>query len=450
MKAPIPAPFGKSYLPYQEKFIRYALGGRGTLLADEMGLGKTIQAIGLINAMPLNRDTGRLDVLIVAPASLVDNWHRELDEWKVPGEIHCDVVTWDGLKRLVSESKPYDLLVVDEAHYGKNPLSGRSQALTAIAPRCGKIVLMTGTPIDGRPIELWPLLRVLDPDTWDPATSRIGVISPEQKKSHPGEGPNFWAYAKRYCGLKKTTFPGKRTRSAWDFSGATNLDELRTKLRRSCMVRRLKSEVLAELPEKRRQIVMLPGGTADDSDLMPGVIELDNYDDVVKMLQADRVKFEEWSKRRSEQAIEKLPYTLEFLDDMLDSIDKVIVFAHHLHVVSTIASHFYGQNPAVITGETTNRQAQVDKFQRDPTCKLFIGTFGAAGVGHTLTAASTVVCVELDPRPAYMSQAEDRAHRIGQKNAVNVYHLVQNGTLCSRLAKILVQKQAVIQKALDE
>jgi SWI/SNF-related matrix-associated actin-dependent regulator 1 of chromatin subfamily A len=104
-----------------------------------------------------------------------------------------------------------------------------------------------------------------------------------------------------------------------------------------------------------------------------------------------------------------------------------------------------------VTGDThvADRGAAVTAFQGDKRCRVFIGSIGAAGVGITLTAASHVIFCELDPVPGKMSQAEDRAHRIGQKNSVLVQHLVMDRTLCARMAKIVVRKQAIIKEALD-
>lgn len=452
----IPVPENRSYLPYQEKFIRYALGGQAadqhTLLADEMGLGKTIQAIGLINAMQAMR------TLIVAPAFLVPNWQHELDDWLVslPGQ-HINVISYHKAEQYQNPVNNWDLLVIDEAHYIKNPLSQRSQILKNVAKTANHLLLLTGTPIENRPIELWPLLQLVAASQFDPPKNRIGIISPQQRKSHPGEGPNFWAFAKRYCGLKKAYFPGRgRGRSAWDFSGATNLPELSKKLRQTCMVRRLKSDVLTDLPAKRRQIIVLPKiKTIDDSDLIPDLNE-DNYSEQVAKLVADKITFETYAKRRHAQALEKMETCFQVISDLLDCTQKLIVFAHHQDVIAKLRDYIRAELPdnenlVTVTGQThvADRGAAVHAFQNDPLCRIFLGSIGAAGVGITLTAAHTVVFVELDPVPGRMTQAEDRAHRIGQKEMVHVIHLVADGSLCARIAKILVKKQDIINQVLD-
>lgn len=443
----IPAPPGKAYLPYQEKGIRYMLGGTGTILADEMGLGKTVQAIGTLNALQA------LNVLIVCPAGLKLNWQNELAEWLVPlprGQaVH--VASYHEAKIYV-EHPEWDLLIVDEAHYIKNPQAQRSQTIKALAKRAKRTILLTGTPIENRPIELWPLLQIACPEKWDPPNPLpVKVMAPESRKTHPGEGPNFWEFARLYCDLKRSYFPARgRQQSAWDFSGASNLDELRAKLRETCMVRRLKKDVLTELPEKTHQVIVLPSKGIDDSALFPEMTE-ENYDRIIRKLTADKAEFAEFSRKRHEQALAMLDEFIKFIEDQLDSSGKIVIFAHHTDVIEGLAEALDPHNPVTIMGSTpmAERDGAVRRFQEDKGCRVFIGAIGAAGVGITLTAASHVIFVELDPVPGRMAQAADRVHRIGQREAVLIQYLVANRSLSARMAKILVKKQKVIGQALD-
>ncbi len=478
MTAPIeiPAPPGKSYLPYQLKAIRYALGARGTILADEMGLGKTVQAIGIINTIPC---TTAAKVLIVCPAGLKSNWLYELEAW-LAGEKHnrdatslynyntkIVVASYYEAERMMTEhcyNKEHmlDVLVIDEAHYVKNPSAKRSQVIEKLAKYSKRVLALTGSPFD-KPIDLWQLLKIVCPEKWCKANPRIEnagyIMHPDRKKTHPGEGPAFWEFALRYCDLKTITYQvdgryGKFTKSALDFSGSSNEIELAARLRNTCMVRRLKADVLPELPPKRRQLIRLET-KVDDNDLLSNLSEL-NYDDAVAELQPGKALFEEWSKRRHEQALAKLDQCLRFIGDVLDEVPKLIVFAHHSDVIEKLRVGIdceFTENAysVAITGATPlqQRQEAIDAFQNDPLCRVIIGSIGAMGVGFTLTAASHEIFVELDPRPMAMNQAEDRAHRIGQKESLLIQHLVADGSLCARIAKILVQKQEVISKVLD-
>ena len=270
----------------------------------------------------------------------------------------------------------------------------------------------------------------------------------------------------RYCGFS-------RNRYGCDTSGATNLDELQEVLRRSVMIRRLKSDVLTELPAKTRQIIEiepdektqrfidaeLDGASKKESvyEELKAEIEIaktkseDEYRNAVTRLrQAMSVSFEELSRLRHDTAVAKIPFVIEYLKERFEEVEKIIVFAWHRDVIDAICSAFPGE-AVHLTGsdKQEDRQAAVDGFQSDPKIKLFVGSITAAGVGLTLTAASLVIFVELDWVPGNITQAEDRAHRIGQKDAVTVQHLVLNGSIDSKMAKTLIAKQEIIEKALD-
>lgn len=445
----IPAPASLEYLPYQRAGIAYAMKRANTMIGDEMGLGKTIQAIGISNADPSIRR-----VLIVCPASLKLNWQREWAKWDVKGltigrvsgrkgelpATDVTIINYDILEQRAAQLKEvsWDLLIADECHALKNPKAKRTQYLlgrresyrvnkktgkkdAAIAPIAAKRrAFLTGTPIVNRPVELWPLVESLDPE---------------------GLGKNFFGYAKRYCGAVQT-------RHGWDFSGASNLPELQDKLRATFMVRRLKADVLKELPPKRRQVVVLEAPDSLDEILQR---EKKAYAEFEKMgLSYDSVAFEAMSKVRAEVAVAKAPFVIEYAKETLEETDKIVIMAHHHEVVDLLAAAF-GAAAVTVDGRTPQdeRQAAVDRFQTDKDCKVFIGTIKAAGVGLTLTAASTVIFAELDWVPGNVTQAEDRCHRIGQTDTVMVKHLVLDGSLDARMVEIIIEKQSVIDRALD-
>jgi SNF2 family DNA or RNA helicase len=456
----IPVPHGLAYLPYQKAGIAYALDRKNVLIGDEMGLGKTVQAIGVINA-----DESIKSVLIVCPASLKLNWKREAEKWLArpmsveiangagfPVRADVVIVNYEqlGKFRAAIDAREWDLLVSDECHYVKNPKAQRTAVLLGkwdkdpakrVEPiKARRRVFLSGTPMINRPIELWPILHAIDP--W-------------------GLGKNKMRFALRYCDAHQGGY-------GWDFTGASNLGELQTKLRASVMVRRLKTDVLKELPAKRRQVIPLQPQDAATRAL----IERENaitrrveaarkaleasanpadYERAVAMLQeAEKVAFTEMAAVRHDVAVAKLPQVIEHVADTLENVDKLIVFAHHLDVLAGLKDAF-GAAAVVLTGETPlpARQAAVDAFQTDPEIKVFVASIKAAGVGITLTAASTVVFAELDWTPGGMSQAEDRAHRIGQQNSVLVQHLVLDGSFDQRMAETIVEKQAVLDAGLD-
>lgn len=454
----IPAPPGLAYLPHQIKCIRFCMGARGTIVADDMGLGKTIEAIGVINATTggVRND---LNVVIICPAFLRMNWHNELDAWMV-NSCKVSVISYHQAGNLALDARvdgfdPIDILIVDEAHYIKNPESNRTQDVELIAKYAKRVLLLTGTPMENRPIELWPLLKIACPEHWNQSVDWPVYVKITDRKAFANEGPSFWEYAERYCGLKYVTYTSRGSeRKALDYGGASNLDELAKRLRSTCMVRRLKKDVLHDLPDKRRQLIVLES-KVDDSDMFPNLDD-DSYFDVLDKLKSDKVLFSDWSRRRHEQGLAKVDTALRFIGDVLDEVPKLIVFAHHKDVIAKLVAGLeceVGSDEKVvsITGgiQMLARQIAVDAFQNDPKVRVIVGSIGAMGVGFSLTAASHVIFVELDPVPGRMTQAEDRPHRIGQKESILVQHLVSDGSLCARMARICVRKQVVLSRVLD-
>jgi len=174
-------------------------------------------------------------------------------------------------------------------------------------------------------------------------------------------------------------------------------------------------------------------------------------DAVAAMHRFDTYSFEEIARARKEVAIAKVPAFIDYATDVIESEGKVVIFAHHLEVVSALMEGFKEFNPVRVTGDDSveDRQIAVETFQNDLNCHVIIGTIGAMGVGLTLTAASTVIFCEMSWVPAEMSQAEDRCDRIGQHYPVNVIHVVLDGSIDQHLAEVLIEKQNIADAALD-
>lgn len=479
----IPVPAGLAYLPYQRGGIAYAMARESTLVGDEMGLGKTIQALGLINA-----DSTIRNVLIVCPASLRLNWRREAEKWLVrsfrihvveaagaaPADAEIVILNDERLKGAHGKAlldslmaRSWDLLVVDEAHRLKDPRTQRAEILLGfedrktgtrtpgLADRARRKLFLTGTPLPNRVKELWPLVHA----------------------AAPIEFGNFFSFAKRYCDAhQEQVGHGRWAKMVWNFDGSSHLDELQTRLRASCMVRRLKRDVLTELPPKRRQVVILPTNGAAravaaereaweaqeemlttlraEVELAAASGDEAAYRSAVGALDAaGKVAFEEISARRHEVELAKVDAVVEHVNDVLDTLEtrKVVVFGWHKDAIAATVAGLGAERCRVITGDTPmeDRQAAVDAFQTDAGVEVIIGTIGAMGVGLTLTASCTVLFQSLSWVPSDVSQAEDRCHRIGQKASVNVQHLVLDGSLDARMAQVIVEKQDVADRALD-
>jgi len=330
------------------------------------------------------------------------------------------------------EKQDWDLIIVDEAHYCKSVRAQRTKMIVGgrdtktrkdLKPLSGRRwMFLTGTPIMDRPLDLWPMLTVLDPK---------------------GLGRRFWDFTSRYC-------PPRHTRWGLRYDRTRNLDELHDKLRDGIMIRRLKSEVLTELPAKRRQIIELP--SEEMHDLLDS--ERRVYSTYRELLsaghrgQAKRIKFTELTKFRQEVAQRKLPQVIEHLQDILVE-NPVVVFAYHRSIAEQIAKAFT-RVAVLVTGRTppSLRNDSVIAFQKGKA-NLFVGTIRSVGVGITLTRAQHVVFAELDWTPSVMTQAEDRCHRIGQTGSVLIQHLVLARSLDARMVKVLVRKQNVVTKSLD-
>ena len=449
----LPHPEGMDYMPFQKAGIRYAMNRPGVLIGDEMGLGKTIQAIGIVNV-----DTSIDSVIIICPKSLKLNWKREIEKWLVrPLTVGITdkniwpatdivIVNYDALGKFSAQATAHEwgACIVDEAHLIKNSKTVRSKNVKAIKSR--RKIRLTGTPIANRPVELYNIVCDLDP-SW----------------------ANFWNYAKRYCQAHKTRF-------GWEMGGASNLDELQQKLRETVMVRRLKTEVLTELPRKIRQIIEVEGDPEQTKAIrfeqdfeersedrlanLRAAVELSKAESeeaylqaVANLREASELEFSEMTRLRYQTAMVKVPAVIDHVLGILEDDDsqKVIIAAHHHDVIDSLADGLKDFNPVVLTGETklVDRQGAVDRFQTDESCRVFIGSITAAGVGITLTRANLVVFAELDWVPGNVTQMEDRAHRIGQTETGLIQHLVIAGSIDARMAQILVEKQKLIDQALD-
>lgn len=390
-------------------------------------------------------------------------------------------------------NQAWDLLVVDESHYLINPASIRARQIIgggkqkktrkdangalvrymapAVAPiKAGKRLFLTGSAIMSRPLDLWPTVSFLDPE---------------------GLGKNWKSFTRRYCG-------GAEMFGRYDVTGSTNEHELQAKLRKAIMVRRDKKLAMANMPPKRRQLLELPAeGLAKlvdrevsafrqvrdalaefEASLRPDVgkpeiewttlaqvieerfghlSQLDYADRAKHLSPPEQLAFEELSTARKELAAAKIPMVIEHLKDLLSSDEKVVVFTVHTEMAEAIRAAF--PDCAFVTGripttkaegsKVVTRQDEVDRFQNDESCRLFVGNMRAAGTGYTLTAACIVVCAELDWVFATVEQAEDRCWRRGQTRSVLAQHLVVEGSSDARLVEVFLEKQQITRNILD-
>lgn len=424
---------------FQVRGVRFIerRGGRA-IVGDDMGLGKTYQTIAWLALHPEVRPA-----VVLCPATLKYNWQREFQnhaglassvaEGRVAQSLPEDIwiINYDILKKWLKRLKRLGpkALIIDECQKVKNREAQRTRACDSLAETCESVLGLSGTPITKGPVDFYPILHMVAPD----------------------EFPSFTDYAFRYCDPKR----GFRGRG-WDFSGSSNEEELHARIQ-PYMIRRMKSEVLTELPAT-------PPNT-----IIPVKINRREYDlardSFIEWLTAVRGPAAAKRATGAEAMVKlshllqlaahgKLPVIKQWVRDWQEDLygRKLVMFAVHRAIVHDLAEAFPGS--AVVTGSVKvkggARQAEVDRFQLDPKCRLFLGNLRAAGEGITLTASSTVAFTELGWVPAEHDQARDRVLRIGQTaSRIECFYFIAKGTIEEDILEIIEARRNVIGKIVD-
>ncbi len=410
--------------PYQlegvSRLIEFTERYRAAILADEPGCGKTAQVAEFINR------THPAVVMIVCPASLRLNWRRELEKWLTWSPFQTHVLSYEQVVSGLPDTPPVDLAVFDEAHYLKNPAAKRTKACLSIEAQTR--LFLTGTPVVNRPMDIYPILKAMG--------IRLSRVE----------------FGKRFCAGHLICIrhrPAKKY--AWDFSGASNTAELNKALRGYCMVRRTKAEVLADLPQKIRQVIELDIPSGESPALRDAVSRMFEGMETAaeNIAELKRIAFTELAAARLEIAMHKLPCVCSMIEDLLEEEEKIVVFAHHRTVIDAIcqATRRNGFTSIKLYGGMSDKEKDtaVRDFQSG-SARVFVGQITAAGTGLTLTAAKTVLFAELDWVPGNVTQAEDRCHRLGQTDPVRIIHLVAKDSVDARMVHALVDKQSTIER----
>lgn len=426
--------------PYQKQGIAYALQKKRCFFGDQPGLGKTLQAIGtafIAKSWP---------VLVICPASLKINWQREwkkftgkdaiiLDDrnknnWYRYFEMGCCdvfITNYESLKkffvedfaggvtrsiRLKPEADLFKCIIIDESHRCKSSKTQQSKICYKLCQGKEYRFLLTGTPSINGPKDLIQQLKIM------------------------GRLDDFGGYKS----FETNFMQGPRE--------ASNLEMLNWRLWNTCFFRREKAKVLDQLPDKMRQVVNMDITNRKEyqdaeRDLIGYLASYENADDE-KLRKAERGKvMVQMQKLRQIAARGKIPAAIEFIQDIMDSREKLIVFAFLKEVVQELKNVF--PSAVTIVGDNTSqeRQEAVDRFQNDPKCNLIICNYKSAGVGLTLTASSRVAFIEFPWTFADCEQAEDRAHRIGQKDSVNCYYFLGRGTIDEDVWELIQTKKDI-------
>jgi len=443
---PLSHPEGFGFRPYQENGVARGLELKRLMNGDEQGLGKTLQSIGTIYGAFLNGEIV-FPCLVICPASTKINWKREWEMWTdrkamvLEGKIKdtwqrfselgmADVfiTNYESLKKYFVHYMPpkgqmrkssdiimddrVNLLksvIVDESHRCKDTKTQQAKFVLNICKDKERVILLTGTPVVNKPIDLFPQLAIMN-------------------RLHHFGGKK--GYLQRYC-------EGGR--------GSANLKELNYLLNKYCFFRREKKDVAKDLPEKQRQTILCDITTRTQynraRDEFVEYLREQGADDeeIAKKLRGEiMVKMAELKKL---SAYGKLNEAKEFIKEVNEAGEKLIVFVVHHVIVDELMKEF--PKAVTVTGRdnTDEKQASIDAFQNDPKTKLIICNIKAAGVGITLTASSRVAFIEYPWTYADCVQCEDRAHRIGQTNNVMCTYFLGQNTIDEQLYEMIQEKR---------
>ena len=421
----LPEKIRKSLYNFQSEGIKFGINHHCRfLLADEMGVGKTLQAISLAY---IYRDSW--PVLVVCPGSMKYNWKAEIQTWlglkdyricilnrskqKISQEAYFYIISYDLMRNVIKKLRQimFDFVILDEAHSIKNKDSLRAKNILPIAVRAKRLIIMTGTPLLAKPYEGYPLLYALRPDIFC----------------------YFKKFAYRYCDPQPTP-------NGINWSGTSNTKELHWIL--SClMVRRLKRDVLNQLPPKRRQKIWIK---TDEK--------------IVEQLKKTKTNIKGRKGTLECYTLTckaKIKGVISYISDIIDAKEKFIVFAYHHEMLDSLEELCKNKKIEYMRIDGTTKQdvryQYVNYFQKNPECQVAILSIIAASTGITLTATHMVIFAELTWTPSIMIQAEDRVHRIGQKSEfVDIKYLYGEETLDDFVLDKLQKKLTIVSTTLDD
>ena len=388
---------------YQLFGVKFELAQKRTIIGDEMGLGKTVQALAAM--AHIASDGLRHHFLVICPASVLVNWEREVvkhtklsvvvlhgynvkkrkkdfKEWCNYGGI-C-VVTFDGAKSLVlPENLSLDMLVIDEAHYIKNPAAQRSEAVVKIIPRFHRTAFLTGTPLINKLEEFNTLISYINDDV------------ARKINSYCINGPEF----------RKLVAP--------------------------VYLRREQSDVLVDLPDRIDSEEWVGFDSASYTAYKNAIIE-GNF---MAMRQA----------AYAENSSSKLKRIIEIVHEAADNDIHVVIFSYFLNVLKIIENALNGRSVGIITGGIAprDRQSMIDRLAESKVPAVLLSQITAGGVGLNIQAASTVILAEPQWSPAIENQAIGRCHRMGQRRTVMVYRILLENSVDQRMLELVRNKQAL-------
>ncbi|KRX40303.1 SWI/SNF-related matrix-associated actin-dependent regulator of chromatin subfamily A-like protein 1 [Trichinella murrelli] len=409
--------------PFQLEAVKFAISRKGRLLiADEMGLGKTVEALAVAsyyrNEWPL---------LVVCPSSMKYTWVEEIENRlpfvksnqivvlntgrdSLPNPSDCSVLI-TSYDFMVNQSealigRKFSVVILDESHNIKNFRTQRYKVATKLLKTAKRVILLSGTPALSKPSELF---------------TQIDCIAPRMFK-------NFVEFGQRYCNPKMIKLGSK---TVYDYSGASNLEELQLILKETIMLRRTKDQVLSQLPPKIRKVVVLNKQLIN--------LGLESLQSAKEKMDQSFGKHEYLLSYFAETAQAKIQATIEYISELIESNQKFIIFAHHMIMLDAI-SEFLSSKVCKLRWHVNN----VSNCHSCDKIRVALLSITAASTGLTLTSARLVVFAELFWNPGILVQAEDRAHRVGQLNSVLIIYLVAKGTADDNIWTMIKKKLEIL------
>ncbi|MBQ7785228.1 MAG: DEAD/DEAH box helicase [Clostridia bacterium] len=398
--------FAGTLKEFQKEGLSFLLANPRTLLADEMGLGKTVQALACMAA------TGDFPVMVIVPPHLVRNWEAEIKRFLRTNGREPSICIIKGLKpyelpkadiyiihylllRGWKEQLPnlgFRMVVFDEIQELRHAGTEKYSAASLLAESCERVIGLSGTPIYNRGAEIWNVINILD-------FHCLGDWESFTREWCDGYGNHI---------VRDPGLLGEHLK------------------REGLILRRTKHEVLKELPPKRRLVQEIDSDDRVYRELMKPVIEMLGSLRELHPDAKERVLLEERISAGERQAtgVAKAPFVAAFVRALLDSGEHVLLFAHHHAAMDIYRKELSSYEPVFITGRETTAQKEraVELFMASERNLCVISLRAASGLN--LQRASCVVFGELDWSPAVHSQAEDRAHRMGQEDSILCYYLV--------------------------
>lgn len=424
--------------PYQEEGAKWLATKKFALLADSMGLGKSAQAIRALNLVSAN------SVLVVCRAVAIENWKNEFKKWNLNPLLKIEITSYESLHK-VDPTTTWGALLVDEAHYAKEPNAQRTQRVLGKAGAIHKAErtwLLTGTPTPNHAGELWPALYCC-------GRSKL----------------SYEEFVSTYCTVRETGYGCQITGT-----NTARVPELR-RLLGPILLRRTAEEVNLELPEIFFQDVVVPKGPVDlhysrtfikyilFPKRLPELVELlaEQYGIIAKItngkfddqtFEAIKAEAKSISTLRQYVGLQKVIPVIELVAAELEAnaYKKIVLFCHHRAVVEGLRMGLKRFGAVTMYGGTPpeKKDMQMAKFQTQGKCRVMIATIATAGTSINLTAASQVMFVEQTFVPADMEQAAKRCHRIGQTEPVRVRFVSVDDGVETHINRILKRKTAEI------